>query len=335
MSDHDGHIELERSVESILIGARHRQHPGDGIESLIASIQKLGLLQPITITPDGVLVCGARRLAAVKELGWRTVKVWVRSGISDDLTRLLAQQDENTERKELTPREKAALFEELRRLVAEDAVRRQEASRFRVVGVDDTEAQAGAGDSPAPSTCGGPPGAGDSPAPRGHGDARHQAAVQVTGKASYQSLEHISAIERIAADKSLPGTLRRLAEAELDAIDDGAAVNPAYQRVLAAKELLTVDDNPTGPCTPQEVKELSQQAAASLGGRSRPGASRRSLRAFLLTWSDLDGWSRFYDPNEIATQLKAEDFEMFERVLAETIAFADEVRQLRAARASA
>ena len=85
------------------------------------SIQKLGLLQPVTITPDGVLVCGARRLEAVKRLGWRTLKVWVRSGISDDLNRLLAQQDENEQRKPLNQLEQAALFRELRRLIAEDA----------------------------------------------------------------------------------------------------------------------------------------------------------------------------------------------------------------------
>ena len=129
MSDHDGHIELERRVDSITVGVRHRQHPEDGIEPLMTSIQKLGLLQPVTITPDGVLVCGARRLEAVKRLGWRTLKVWVRSGISDDLHRLLAQQDENEQRKPLTPLEQAALFRELRKLMAEDAARRQKASR--------------------------------------------------------------------------------------------------------------------------------------------------------------------------------------------------------------
>ena len=130
MSEHDGHIELERSVDSIVVGVRHRQHPEDGIEPLMMSIHKLGLLQPVTITPDGVLVCGARRLEAVKRLGWRTLKVWVRSGISDELSRLLAQQDENEQRKPLTHLEQAALFRELPELMTEDGARRQEASRF-------------------------------------------------------------------------------------------------------------------------------------------------------------------------------------------------------------
>src|SRR4051794_21304580 len=118
MSEHDGHIELERRVDSIIVGGRHRQHPEEGIEPLMASIKKLGLVQPVTITPDGFLVCGARRLEAVKRLGWRTLKVWVRSGISDELNRLLSQNDENEQRKPLTPLEQAALFRELKKLMA-------------------------------------------------------------------------------------------------------------------------------------------------------------------------------------------------------------------------
>src|SRR3546814_20896167 len=96
MSEATGHIELERRVDSITIGARHRSDPERDLAPLMRSIERLGLLQPVTITPDGVLVCGHRRLAAVKELGWTTLRVWVRTGVSDHLTQLLAAQDENT-----------------------------------------------------------------------------------------------------------------------------------------------------------------------------------------------------------------------------------------------
>lgn len=67
MSDTRGHIELERTIASITIGIRHRKDPGD-IAALARSIEEVGLLQPITITPDGVLVCGWRRLEAVRRL---------------------------------------------------------------------------------------------------------------------------------------------------------------------------------------------------------------------------------------------------------------------------
>jgi ParB family transcriptional regulator, chromosome partitioning protein len=326
MSEQDGHIELERTVDSIVVGVRHRQNPSEDIEPLMASIKKLGMLQPVTITPDGVLVCGARRLAAVKRLGWRTLKVWVRSGISDDLNRLLAQQDENEQRKPLNQLEQAALFRELRKLIHEDAQRRQKASRF---GADGRRNDDGPGGSPGPLP--------------GHGDSRHQAALAVTGKASYHLLEKISAIERIAADRSAPETLRRLADIELEAIQDGGDVHPSYERIRSAKALIDADDipMPTGRVTDEEVENLAIEAMDLLGqkrgrnGTKHPkpttGTSGRSLRAFLLTWGDLDGWSRYYNESEIAAQLKQSDWEMFERVLAETIAFADEVRELRSA----
>lgn len=327
MSEHDGHIELERSVDSIVVGARHRKNPSDDIEPLMASIKKLGLLQPVTITPDGALVCGARRLAAVRRLGWRTLKVWVRSGISDDLNRLLAQQDENEQRKPLNQLEQAVLFRELRTLIHEDAQRRQRATRFGADGR--SHGGDGPGESPGPSP--------------GHGDSRHQAALAVTGKASYHLLEEISAIERIAADRSLPETLRRLADIELEAIQNGGDVHPAYERIRSAKALIDAEDTPmpTGPVSDEEVENLASEAMGVVGqrggrrGTKRPtptsGTSARTLRAFLLTWGDLDGWSRYYDPCEIAAKLKQPDWEMFERVLTETTAFADEVRHRRAA----
>src|SRR4051794_12483551 len=212
MSEHDGHIELERSVDSIIVGVRHRKNPSEDIEPLMASIKKLGLLQPVTIAPDGVLVCGARRLAAVKRLGWRTLKVWVRSGISDDLNRLLAQQDENEQRRPLNQLEQATLFRELRRLIAEDGRRRQ------LAGLNGQHGAAARH----PARSGSEP-----ERDRSRGESRHQAALAVTGKASYHHLERISAIERIAADQAVPNTVRKIAEAELEAIAEGGDARPA------------------------------------------------------------------------------------------------------------
>ena len=102
-----GHIELERQIDSITVGVRHRRDLGD-MTALMKSIEEVGLLQPVTVTPDGVLVCGLRRLEAMRRLGRRTLSVWVRSGISDQLSHLLAQQDENEQRKPLSPVETAA-----------------------------------------------------------------------------------------------------------------------------------------------------------------------------------------------------------------------------------
>ena len=55
MSD-KGHIELERQIDSITVGVRHRKDLGD-MNALMRSIEEVGLLQPVTVTPDGALVC--------------------------------------------------------------------------------------------------------------------------------------------------------------------------------------------------------------------------------------------------------------------------------------
>ena len=124
-----GRIELERVVDSIVVGRRHRSDLGD-LDALAASIDRDGLLQPLTVTPDGVLVCGARRLAAIKALGWRTVNVWVRSGVSDRLGQLVAEQNDNVLHKPLSQLEAASLYRELKQVMAEDAARRQANTQF-------------------------------------------------------------------------------------------------------------------------------------------------------------------------------------------------------------
>ena len=84
----------------------------------------------MTITIDGVLVCGARRLAAIKMLGWRTVSVWVRGGLSDRLGKLLAEQDDNMLHKPYNQLEAAGLYREIKEVMAEDAARRKSATQF-------------------------------------------------------------------------------------------------------------------------------------------------------------------------------------------------------------
>ncbi len=55
---------------------RIRQDLGD-IKSLAKSIDELGLMYPIMVTSEYVLVDGGRRLAAIKLLGWPEIPVMV------------------------------------------------------------------------------------------------------------------------------------------------------------------------------------------------------------------------------------------------------------------
>jgi hypothetical protein len=66
----------EYPISRIKIGNRCRRELGD-IDELARSIAGVGLLHPIPVRPDGLLIAGQRRLAACKKLGWHSVPVHV------------------------------------------------------------------------------------------------------------------------------------------------------------------------------------------------------------------------------------------------------------------
>lgn len=254
-----GHIELERAVESIWSGRRHREDYGD-IDALVESITRDGLLQPITITPDGMLICGARRLAAIRRLGWKTVNVWVRSGISTTLGQLLAEQDDNLLHKPLTRTEEAALYAELKALMVEDATGRQEASRF-------TSKQEN------PRSHGGatvaPPSAGSI------GKTREQAALMVTGRNAYTSLERINELQNLAADPAQTDDVQQRAREELDRIDAGGSITGAQHRIKAAQALAELDTLAGDLAQPAGIRDTAAAGAT----RIRSSKTRHGRRS--------------------------------------------------------
>nr|WP_255662375.1 ParB N-terminal domain-containing protein [Sediminivirga luteola] len=308
---------MERTVDSIRVGRRHRTAFGN-IDELAASIGRDGLLQPITITPDGVLVCGARRLAAIKKLGWRKVNVWVRSGISDRLGHLLAEQDDNVLHKPLTQIEAAALYRELKTLMAEDADRRKAATQFSA------QNQPGAD---GPANFAGPSGA--------LGEARQQAAAMIPGGASHTTLEKIGYLQKIAEDPAQPAALRAQVSAELERIDAGAPVHPIFEAIRAAGQSAQAE----------RETDLHQLAADALARAKQTKTGKRPLRprpvtddgepaqypvrAFVLTWGELDGWWRHYDVEHLAAELSDEQIELFLTTVEGTSRFAEELRALR------
>jgi hypothetical protein len=107
-------------LATIHIGKRHRQHLGD-VRSLAASIRNLGLLHPVVIDGKGRLVAGARRLAAVRLLGWKDVPVRVVHNLSDAANALRAERDENVERKAFVPSELVSITRQLEPLERAEA----------------------------------------------------------------------------------------------------------------------------------------------------------------------------------------------------------------------
>ena len=350
VSERNGFIELERTVESITIGTRHRTDYGD-LAQLIASIQRDGLLQPVTITPDGVLVCGARRLAAIKQLGWRTVNVWVRSGITDRLGALLAEQDDNLLHKPLTPTEQATLYRELKEIMAEEAAQRQAATQFGTGGKHPGQA-----------------GAGESPGPHGlKGDAREQAARLITGTDSSQRLERIAHLQNLAENPDQSEEVRQRARAELAAIDTGSPVSPAFQRLNAHTSVAELERIANDTDVDEIVRHHAQVAAHSL--RETPAdvkaaelerlaveALRRvkeqtktqkprplrpapkpdegpvpqfPVRAFRVMWNEMAAWWLHYDVADIAHALTDEEHEAFQETIEGTVNFARQIAEHR------
>jgi ParB family chromosome partitioning protein len=314
MHDTRSHIQLDRALDSITVGVRHRKDPGD-LKPLIESIERLGLLQPITITPEGVLVCGWRRLEAVRQLGWRTMKVWVRSGISDKLSLLLAEQDENQLHKPMNELEKAALYRELKALRAEEAERRMQATQF------------------GPSANGGDAGCGPGPQPRGTGRARSQAARAITGKESYHTHERVCALMDWASRKATPPEIRAMANDALRLIEHGEPVKPLYLKVKHAfdesQERQTEEETDLArlarEAQERAEREVREKGRKNLKRNHGPSSHYRSVRSFNLTWTELDGWTELYDVDALAAQLSRTDWERFDRVVTATIAFRDQL----------
>jgi N6-adenosine-specific RNA methylase IME4/ParB-like chromosome segregation protein Spo0J len=95
---------MTRPIASIRTGQRHRRDMGD-VDTLAASIKAIGLLHPVVVTPDGVLIAGERRLQACRQLGWTDVPVHVVD--IDAIVR--GELAENAYRKDFTPSELVAI----------------------------------------------------------------------------------------------------------------------------------------------------------------------------------------------------------------------------------
>ena len=78
---------------------RRRGH--HDVAALAESMARIGLIHPVTVTPDGVLVAGLHRLEAARALGWEEIAIDVM-----DADARLVEIDENLVRVELTELER-------------------------------------------------------------------------------------------------------------------------------------------------------------------------------------------------------------------------------------
>jgi ParB family chromosome partitioning protein len=100
-------------ISNITVQQRFRSDLGDLIP-LKESMDRLGLLQPIGITKENVLVYGQRRLEAAKLLKWNEIPyVFVDA---DTSTQPLAELEENLRRKDMTWQEEVTAKAKLHKL---------------------------------------------------------------------------------------------------------------------------------------------------------------------------------------------------------------------------
>lgn len=105
---------MQMRVDEIIVKKRIRKELGD-LATLIESIKKHGLLNPITVNARRELIAGERRLESVKRLGWQTVPVKVLDDIGA-AEKIEIELEENIHRRELTADELADGFTRLEKL---------------------------------------------------------------------------------------------------------------------------------------------------------------------------------------------------------------------------
>jgi ParB/RepB/Spo0J family partition protein len=97
-------------IRDIRVGIRFRKDVGD-IAGLAASIEEIGLLHPIVVRPDGLLIAGERCLRAAQLFGWDTIPATVVD--LDSIRR--GEFAENVFRLDFTPSALVAIAEEIER----------------------------------------------------------------------------------------------------------------------------------------------------------------------------------------------------------------------------
>lgn len=102
------------SIADIKIHKRVREEVLE-IEELAESIKRFGLLNPIIVDTNYILVAGYRRLEAVKRLGWSSIDANIIE-IKDGISALELEIEENIQRIQFSDEELLNAFKKLNRI---------------------------------------------------------------------------------------------------------------------------------------------------------------------------------------------------------------------------
>ena len=259
----DGHLDVEYPIDQINQTGTPRHDVGD-LAPLMESISRLGLLTPVVVTTSGDLICGTRRLAAARQLGWASIPAWIPANVSDTL-RLAAMFDAETLRKTLTPVEQADLYAEYHELYTTQAQLRCEATRFGTRPPTPTRDDVDGGEESSP-----PP-----PEPI---RSRSKAAHAVTGKDSFQRLEQIRDLQRFAANPDEDPLVRQDAATALVELTTDGKVHPRWQRVTLHHHTTLLDHAASDPTLPETIHTAASEALATIRAQPTPGEALREAK---------------------------------------------------------
>ncbi|MCK4514030.1 MAG: ParB N-terminal domain-containing protein [Spirochaetaceae bacterium] len=105
---------MQIELGKIIIRKRVRKNLGD-LASLMESLRRHGLLNPVVINTRNELVAGHRRIESAKRLGWSVIEVRIVEG-QDKADLIEMEIEENTQRKNLTTDELAEAYLRLDKL---------------------------------------------------------------------------------------------------------------------------------------------------------------------------------------------------------------------------
>lgn len=234
-------------IEEITVGQRARTDLGD-LTELIKSIEDIGLLHPIVISPGRRLIAGGRRLEACRKLGMIRVPVSVAEHITDAVTLLVAERDENTCRKDMTVSEKLAIGARIEELRRPEAAARQAAQNF---GRGVTSSSSG--------------GSGK----RDRSQETAALAAEAVGM-SRTAYSYAKRIKKHAEDDTRPESVREAAREALAELDTTGKVSTVYEAFMTKTEAPVAEPQVAPPSAPPLIDKR---------GRRYPQRSQRKAIA--------------------------------------------------------
>lgn len=251
-------MKQEIAIADIVIGDRVRKDMGN-LAGLMRSLDTVGQLQAVGIDGKNQLLFGHRRIVAAQRLGWESVWFERFDNIDDAIKALIAERDENTERKEFTPGEAVEIGMRLEALEKPKAEERKASSQAKP-GNDGKHPTTGSGKLPEPVK----------------GDTRDKvaAAVGMSGKTYEKAKAVVVAAEKPDATPEV--------KAAREEMDRTGKVDPAFKKVKAAM-------TPLPPREPKQTERSFDMNAAKVEAekavraafRSWPASARQHIPTFL------------------------------------------------------